>query len=206
MHPGLRAVCDRYILDLANVRYLLELLGDSELDAEPEGGGWTPRQILVHLIIGGHMHASFFGNLAKGAPPLPDGFDIDAFNESQVASAASFDREKIDADLGISRDAALLALAEMGKLPEAQIDALLPSLNVVSLHYAVHALDLVRLAPALCAESLLVNWLLHPDFSTQPDRTAIQRWLLDEFLRLHRDDEDEAEDDEDEDDDYDGSD
>ena len=73
LHPGLRAICDRYILDVANVRYLLELLEDRELDAAPEGGGWTARQTLVHLVISGHMHASFFDNLAKRFSRSKDG-------------------------------------------------------------------------------------------------------------------------------------
>ncbi len=205
MHPAVRAICDRYILEVANVRYLLDLLEDRELDAKPEAGGWTARQMLVHLATSGHMHATFFTNLANGNPPLPDGFDIDPFNDAQAAAATNVDRAKIDAAFGTSRDAALLALAELGKLPGARIEALRPSLEVVSLHYAVHCLDVVRLAPALAGESMIVNWLLHPDFSEHPDRTASQRWLLDEFLRLHPysedDDEDDDEDHEDDDDD-----
>lgn len=48
------------------------------------GSGWQVRQVLAHFVSAEAAYLHFIRQVLAGGPGLPQGFDIDAFNEAEV--------------------------------------------------------------------------------------------------------------------------
>jgi hypothetical protein len=53
------------------------------------GGQWAIHQVLAHFVSAEASFVELIDNINQGGQGVPEGFDIDAFNEDQVADLAS---------------------------------------------------------------------------------------------------------------------
>jgi hypothetical protein len=51
-----------------------------------EGSGWSVRDVLAHFVSAEIGNSELIGNIVSGGSGAPEGFDIDVYNEKQVAA------------------------------------------------------------------------------------------------------------------------
>ncbi len=79
-------------------------------DDEP---GWTPRQVLAHLVtIEKSMHW-VFQNILEGGPGSPENFDIDRFNRTQPRKLDGLPLEEVIRRFRVVRDETVRIVARM---------------------------------------------------------------------------------------------
>jgi hypothetical protein len=161
MKPEFRAIADRYILDIANVRFIAEALTDEALDRRVVDSEWTVGQVLCHLANDTARQASAVVGLAAGAA-LPQ-----FAGESSPGGTEGMG--SVLSRLGRARDELIAGLDRLSAA--ALVEA--PVLDRWSRHCARHGIDLAEALPELRLEPMVLNWLLYVDFSD--DRTAFRR-------------------------------
>lgn len=205
MVPEVRALADKLIYDVAMVRYMATSLPKGGLErAIP--GGWTVRQLLGHLGDAQARYVDALARSAVGEPPFPSGFDPDRLNS---AAAPAFAKARLPAlldSLGSTRDALLdllspLTAEQLGSSFSHGL-TLLGALQAWSGHLEGHALDIIDAVPELGRDPMVLNWVLHADYSRHPGRHARQQRLFEEVREHFGEDatragEDEFEDEED---------
>ncbi|MCC6383244.1 MAG: DinB family protein [Dehalococcoidia bacterium] len=164
MLSALRALADRLIWDVANVRYVAERLPRGGLDRRPAEGERTVREILAHL-------AASQQRFAQEAEALARGDSLAAANEATSGRAtgrrpAPGLAESLQA-LAAARDATIAALEPV---TAAQLDSASPDAGTVrkllqkhSCHLAHHALDFADALPELRFDPMVLNWALYVD-------------------------------------------
>jgi hypothetical protein len=59
--------------------------GQAEQEVYLEGSAWRVREVLAHFVTSEAGHARLIQNVVSGGAGTPEDFDIDRYNESQLA-------------------------------------------------------------------------------------------------------------------------
>ncbi|SNB63965.1 DinB family protein [Thermoflexus hugenholtzii] len=92
---------------------------DWEKPVQGEGGKWTARQVLAHLAAAEIGQMSRIQRVLAGERYMPEGFNLDVWNERQIQKRENQRVEDILKDLEASRQALLQLL---DSLSEEQLD------------------------------------------------------------------------------------
>jgi len=201
MLPEVHALADRLVYDVAMLKYVATGLPKSGLErAVP--GGWTVRQVLAHLAASQAMYVEALDRFLAGERPLPAGWDPDRINAEAAQRYSKARLPDTLRGLATSRDALILCFEQLSAVQLACPFGHVPSLRKVlfawSRHCEEHALDLVDALPGLRIDPMVLNWVLHADYSDSPDRNARQQRLFAEARDQIDHEDDEAQVDEDE--------
>jgi len=183
MTPEIRAVADRFILDTANLKYLATALPRGGLEREVPDLEWSVRQLLGHLVAS----LERYGELSRAfldAGDVPINLDPTEFNATTAAAT-----RRITLPVLLARcDAAVGALLErLAAMPEEAADRPFgqtrfgDALDIWSKHVMHHGMDLVDAVEEFRLDPMVLNWILHADFSAEPARLARQQHLLAEI-------------------------
>jgi predicted nucleic acid-binding protein len=167
MDPRLRAIADRYILDVANVRFIAESVSDEAFNRRVVDSGWIVAEVLKHL-------ASDTEQQARGVEKLNGGEPLRAARGSPDVDWPAADVAAIIQRLGRARDAIVAALASTSTVNDEDV----VTLDRWSRHYARHGIDLAEAVPELRTEAMVLNWLLYADFRDDPVALRRQQTLL----------------------------
>jgi hypothetical protein len=174
MHPALQAVSDRYIMDVANVLYLVADLPPGANGRTVPATGWTIAQTVAHL---GHTATAQAEAIARAGEGQP----LEA--PASVAPPALELPEAV-ASLNAGRAHMLEALRAV---PDAFLRTGEPAVALVeqaddwSYHFTVHALEILEVLPELRMDLMLLNWLLSMDVSDDPAARARQVALFEDL-------------------------
>src|SRR5512142_394142 len=83
---------------------------DWERPVQSEGEHWTARQMLAHLLSAETGQLATLKGIADGGPGVKEGFDLDRWNNKQVAREAARTPEELLAALGAARRDTLAAI------------------------------------------------------------------------------------------------
>lgn len=176
MLPALRALADRLIWDVANVRSVVERLPRGGLERRPAEGGRTLREIVAHLAA--HQQA-----LAQEALAVARGEAAAAADERAKAQLApALPLAESLAVLAAARDT---LIATLEPLTAAQLEQTLGNgmtfgqlLEQRSRHLAHHSLDFADALPELRFDPMVLNWVLYADCGDDADLGRRQARLL----------------------------
>lgn len=167
MEPRLRAIADRYILDVANLRFMAASLSDEALARRVVDSEWTVAEVVVHLTDATEVQANCIEQ-ARAGVPIEAGYRSPGPGDPGPEVQATLDR------LGTARDRVIGALAAIPPIDDKDVAAL----DRWSCHYARHAIDLAEALPEVRMEPMVLNWLLHADFRDEPPAFRRQQALL----------------------------
>lgn len=158
MDHRLRAVCDRFILDVANLRYLAACVPNPGSERKVPATGWTIRQTFFHIATATASYADMVAMHSAGEQAGSDEEPENARNARQVAETGSVPLDEILDRVAEGRDALLAALAATGGSQPAGDDAV-SLLQEWSLHASGHALEILEAMGTLRFDPFLLNWL-----------------------------------------------
>jgi hypothetical protein len=192
MLPEVRALADKLAYDVAMLKYVATGLPKGGLERTVPGG-WTVRQVLAHLAASEVMCVEALDRLLAGEPPVPPDFDPDRIN---AEAAQRHSEARLPDVLGALADARDAMISRFEQLTAVQLGSpfgRVPSLRTVlvawSGHCEEHALDLVDVLPSLRVDPMVLNWVLHADYTDRPERNARQGRLFAEVReQLDRED------------------
>ncbi|GAB4320409.1 MAG: hypothetical protein Kow0010_00170 [Dehalococcoidia bacterium] len=167
MPPALRAIADRLIYDIACLKHAVTSLPRGALDEKAGGGDWNVRQVIAHLAAYAELYAGMLERRARGEPPMPDDFDIEAFHERTVEGGDARLPDLLGR-LSAARDRCIAAFetVDVAALDEPfRRGTLLQTLQRWSRHVGRHGLDIVSTFATLHVDPLLLRWTLAPEFS-----------------------------------------
>lgn len=167
MDPRLRAIADRYILDVANLQFMTASLPDEALGRRVVDSEWTVAEVVAHLVAATAAQADWIENVRAGEP-LGAGYRAPGPGEPAP------DMDAIMARLPQARDRVIGAL---GAVPVIDDDGV-ATLDRWSRHYARHGIDLAEALHELRMEPMVLNWLLYADFRDEPAAFRRQQALL----------------------------
>jgi len=183
MTPEIRAVADRFILDTANLKYLATALPRGGLEREVPDFEWSVRQLLGHLVAS----LERYGELSRAfleSGEAPANLDPTEFNGKTAAATRKTTLPALLARCDTALSGLLGLLAEM---PEDAADRAFgrwrfgDALDSWSKHTVHHGIDLVDAVEELRLDPMVLNWVLHADFSAHPASLARQQHLLAEI-------------------------
>lgn len=201
MTPEVRAVADRFILDVANLKYLASCIPKGGLDRPVEALGWTVRQAIGHLGASQERYGRTIADLLADAAATAS-FDVDEFNAEVAEQTRSTPLPDLLGRLDLAT-ARLLALFE--RMPPGVEDrevgghSLADLLGPWSEHVAEHGIDVVGALPEVRLDPMILNWILYADYSGDERRFQCQASLMAE-VRDHFGDDGEYESEEEDDD------
>ncbi len=187
MVAAVRALADRLIYDTATVKHIASNLPEGAADRSTSGSGWTVRQLLAHLALTQQRYARntrLWLDDATGAPPH---YDPTEPNARMAAENESTPLPDIVATFDASiRD--LVSACDVIDEPRlATPYGTRPFLDILTAwsgHHRAHAVDLVSALPEFKTDPMVLNWVLHFDFSDQPEWAAYQLKLIAEVREL----------------------
>jgi hypothetical protein len=118
-----------------------------------EGALWTVRQVLAHFVITEAGIRALMANILAGGPGLPQDFDLNRYNESQVSKLdgistqellARFRQERqstVDWVFGLAPD----DLARTGRHPWLGVAPLEEMIQLMYRHNQIHQRDIRKL-------------------------------------------------------------
>jgi hypothetical protein len=196
--PAVRAVADRFIIDTANVKYIVEYLPKGGEKRPVPNSAWTVGQTIGHLAMAHALYAAIIERLVAGDSRLPPGFDPDRTNAEEAKSTLKWRSKRLIAELDASLKVLLVAFEKMDASHwETRINGRFPVSDFLSggaQHIAIHGLDVADALPELRFDPIVINWLLYVDFSASPELFERQQKLFADarkYFREHgEDDED----------------
>jgi hypothetical protein len=99
----------------------LDFLSPAAFERRPAAGGWSAREILIHLALWDRHDASIFAAVADGRQPPSDPFppgQLDSWNREQVATRSWMSLTEAFHDLGAAHGE---VLTQIGRLTPAQL-------------------------------------------------------------------------------------
>jgi len=178
MLPEVRALADKLIYDVAMVKYIATGLPQGGLERVVPGG-WSVRQVLAHVAASQTMYARALDRFLTGEEPLPRGWDPDRINAEAAEAYARARLPGVLREFQASREATFSCFEQLTEAHLASPFWRVPSLGAVltawSRHCEAHALDLVDALPGARTDPMVLNWILHADYSDSPERTIRQQ-------------------------------
>jgi uncharacterized damage-inducible protein DinB len=129
-------------------------LPDGAWDKQVFGDGamWTVRGVFEHLCISEHTLRRLFEEIVNGGTGAPEGFDINAYNQSKTGRFGALPREEmfnlyretraktIEFTQGLTDE----QLALRGRHPAMGDTSLEEQIKMIYLHHTMHARDVKR--------------------------------------------------------------
>ncbi len=188
MDPALKAMADRLVMDVANLRVLADCLPNPGHERKVPSTGWTIRQTFFHIAFGLESEAAAVTRLAAGEDPVPAGWDPDAANAEAIADAGTTPIPELCERIAEGRDLLIAALATLTPnhlaVPFAgrDVEAVLADL---SMHPAVHALQVTEALGEVRFDPFLLNWLGGCELPAGDDAALAMRDRLIREAREH---------------------
>lgn len=129
----------------------VEGLAPAAWEWRPEDGRWSIRLVLAHVGSAQWSHLAVARRLLAGQPVDLPGFDLDTWNEAQVAERADWPVSRVLADLEAAHQATLVLLEELdeemlatrGEHPALGEVSVGQILRIVALHDGLHRRDVL---------------------------------------------------------------
>jgi len=117
-----------------------------------EGEGWTVRDVLAHFVSAERSFLALFESILAGGPGVPDDFEIDRFNNAQVAGMAAATSQALLDEYRDARAATAAwveartaeELERTGRHPFLGPTSLADMIKMVYRHNQIHLRDLRR--------------------------------------------------------------
>jgi uncharacterized protein (TIGR03083 family) len=117
-----------------------------------EGARWAVRDVLAHFVSAERAFLVIFQEVMRGGEGAPEGFDIDRFNQFEVANLASVPPDELVAQFEQARAATVdfvrgLADSDLdreGRHPFFGVDRLEKFLKLIYRHNMIHERDIRR--------------------------------------------------------------
>lgn len=186
MDPQVRALADRFTYEQATLKHIIGLAPDGSLQRPVHGGEWRVRQLLAHLAQSLSEYAAIVAGWVAGEPPLPGGWNPDSIHAETARTQVNAGEPEL---LALFGEGLTALVAVLRAVPEDRIHErlgpgeALEVLRVFAGHCQGHAIALVDALPEVRLDPLVLNWLLHLEFSDEASQTW-QRNLLDEARQL----------------------
>lgn len=197
MLPELHAAADRIVFDVANAKYAGAIAGKRGLERKAPGSEWTVRQALGHLAFALHRYADVIPAFAAGEPAH---FDPESDNVDDARRSAKLPLPDILDTMAAGRDR-LIAVLET--LDEAALDRpvrgdlrLRGVVAAFAGHAEHHAIDFADALPRARMDPVILNWVLHADYTGRPALFERQQKLAAEVRAVIAASESDDEDDE----------
>ncbi|MEX0784627.1 MAG: maleylpyruvate isomerase family mycothiol-dependent enzyme [Dehalococcoidia bacterium] len=181
MVAAVRALADRFIYDTATVKYIALNLPEGGADRPTPGSGWTVRQVLAHLALTEQRYARSIEQWRDDPMSAHPGGDPTEPNARMAAENRATPVEEIVATF----DASIRSLVSAcDSVDEARLEVpysrwpFLDVLRAWSGHLGAHAVDLVSALPEFNTDPMVLNWVLHFDFSDRPEWSEWQLKLI----------------------------
>jgi uncharacterized damage-inducible protein DinB len=144
---------DRLLAARGRLLSAVEGLDEAQWDWQPDDGRWSVRLTLAHVGSAQWSHLEVARRLAAGETVELPGFDLDAWNEAQIAKRAGWPVDRVLADLEAAQQASFAfldgldaeTLARTGTHPALGEMSVGQVIRVIGLHDNVHRRDLLRL-------------------------------------------------------------
>ncbi len=136
---------------------VLERLGPSDWSRRSPNEGWTIRELLAHLSTAERGFVSVIRRLAAGEGGVPDDFDRDRWNASQLRKQAEVDERGLWQQLVAAHEQLLDLLERMdddaferrGRLSSGEDGSVEDAFRLIARHMRDHTTDVeAALAPA----------------------------------------------------------
>lgn len=114
LDPRREGLRSRLLAARAETLALVDSLQPEELEREAVEGGWSPRDTLAHLAAAELGHQWVIQRLLAGESPARAGFDLDAFNNAEVAARQDRNITEIMQELADTRGETLAILDVVG--------------------------------------------------------------------------------------------
>lgn len=187
MVPAIRALADRFIYDTATLKYVARGLPDGAADRVTAGSGWTVRQLLAHLAVHQQRDAQRIRQWLEDPARADTGGDPTERNARMANGNRAIPMTDVAAafDAGIRDLVAACDAVDERRLtrpfgPYPFIDAM----TFWSGHAHDHAVDLVSALPEFKTDPIVLNWVLHFDFSDRPEWSGWQLDLIAEVREI----------------------
>ena len=120
-----------------------------------DGSGWTVGQILAHFISTEEAIRTLITDVLAGGSGAPEGFDIDSFNESDVARLGGLPADELLGRFVELRQKTAVIVAQMqpddlqrmGRHPFLGIVALADTIKLLYRHNQIHIRDIRHFSP-----------------------------------------------------------
>lgn len=180
MDYRLRAVCDRFILDVANLRYLAACVPNPGSERKVPATGWTVRQTFFHMAMSVASYADAVAAFTSGEQSETAEEPEDIRNARWIAESGAVPLDEILDRLATSRDAFFAALvAAGGEQPsEDENEDAVSLLQEWSRHASGHALEILEAMGSLRFDPFLLNWLAGCDLPTGGDHVERRDRLI----------------------------
>jgi uncharacterized damage-inducible protein DinB len=125
-----------------------------ELPVYTEGAQWTVRQILAHFVSAEAAFLSLVGDITSGGRGAPEGFNIDHFNDREVAQKQEMQSTELLEQFSTLRRRTIEVvdelsdgdLAKMGVHPFLGLVPLIDMIKLIYRHNQIHMRDIRRVA------------------------------------------------------------
>ncbi len=189
LSPAVQAVCDRFVLEVAYVRFLAEILPERSLERIVPATGWTVRQTFRHIERAMDEYGDIFPRVLAGEPGHGEDFDRDTENAAQANATGITPLPEILGGLGRARDRFLSMLeANAEALEVAQSDDGYPVIEIAAhwaQHSAVHCLEMIEALPELRTDPLVLTWLLECNLGQDEEIQQRRRRLRSDALAAY---------------------
>lgn len=175
MESAIQSICDRFVLDIACLHAVAEMLPERSLERRVPATSWTVRQTFNHVALAIHEYGSMVARFLEGEPVIAAGFDRDTLNAGHVSQAGVTPLPEILASLGHARDRLFAALERLSptqhEMPFAG-EVMVAVLADWSQHGARHALELLEALPEIRFEPFFLSWLLGSELGGSEEISA----------------------------------
>ncbi len=97
MTDAVQRLVERLREECQKTEAFFSALSPEELDycLYSEGSQWTVRQVMAHFLSAESGHLQVIENIWQGGPGAPPGFDIEAYNEREVAALGALSADEL---------------------------------------------------------------------------------------------------------------
>lgn len=187
MVAAVRALADRFIYDTATVKYIAMNLPESAAERVTAGSGWTVRQVLAHLALNLQRYARTTQQWLADPPSAEPGGDPTELNAEMAAENEHTSIEDLVSTFDVSLRALVAATDSIDEKRLARPLGRWPFLDVLTAwsgHCGHHAVDLVTALPEFKTDPMVLNWVLHFDYSNRPEWAEWQLKLIAEVREI----------------------
>jgi uncharacterized protein (TIGR03083 family) len=187
MVAAVRALADRFIYDTATLKHIASNLPEGGADRPTPGSGWTVRQVLAHLALNQQRYARSLQQWLDDPAKADPGGDPTERNAAMAAENRETPVEGIVATFDGSIRGLVAACDAVTGAQLAVPHGRWPFLDVLTAwsgHAGAHAVDLVSALPELKTDPMVLNWVLHFDYSNRPEWADWQLKLIAEVREI----------------------
>jgi uncharacterized protein (TIGR03083 family) len=185
--PVVRALADRFMYDTATVKHIARNLTEEMAERGTPGSGWTVRQVLAHLALNQQRYAGVVEQWLRDPAAADPGGDPTEENERTAGENRGTPLEEIVSTFDSSIRELVAAADSVHEKHLSHPLGLWQFVDVLeswSRHQGMHAVDLVSALPEFKTDPMVLNWVLHFDFSSRPEWSEWQLKLIAEVREI----------------------